>query len=164
MALFHLSVKSGSRGAGQSAAAHGEYIAREGKYAKKTVCELAVHVEHGNLPEFAEGSAHAFWRAADAHERANGRLWSELEVSLPRELSRDAQLQLARDFRDAVIGERHAHTMAIHVPKTMDGESKNPHIHLMFSERVIDARTVALDEQTYFKRNGAMKEDRKSVV
>ena len=158
MALFHLSVKSGSRGAGQSAAAHGEYIAREGKYAEKAVYELAVHVEHGNLPEFAEGSAHAFWRAADAHERANGRLWSELEVSLPRELSREAQLQLARDFRDAVIGERHAYTMAIHVPKTMDGESENPHIHLMFSERVMDARTIALDEQTYFKRNGATKD------
>jgi hypothetical protein len=158
MAIFHLSVKSGSRGAGQSAAAHGEYIAREGKYAQKAVAELAVHVEHGNLPEFAEGDAHAFWRSADAHERANGRLWTELEVSIPRELSREDQLSLVRDFRQSAIGERHAYSLAIHVPKTMDGKNENPHMHLMFSERIIDARTKTLDEETYFKRNGATKD------
>jgi hypothetical protein len=158
MAIFHLSVKSGSRGAGQSAAAHGEYIAREGKYAQKAVAELAVHVEHGNLPDFAQGDAHAFWRAADSHERANGRLWTELEVSIPRELSREDQLQLARDFRQSAIGENHAYSLAIHVPKTMDGKSENPHMHLMFSERIINERTKALDEETYFKRNGATKD------
>ncbi|NJR44043.1 MobA/MobL family protein [bacterium] len=158
MAIFHLSVKSGSRNAEQSAAAHGEYIAREGKYAVKAVAELAVHVEHGNLPAFAANDPHAFWRAADTNERANGRLWTELEVSIPRELSRESQLQLVRDFRDAAIGERHAFSLAVHVPKTLDGQSENPHMHLMFSERVIDERTKTLDAETYFKRNGATKD------
>ena len=158
VAVYHLSMKSGSRGAGQSAAAHGAYIAREGKYAAQSLDDEAVSVEHGNLPEFALGDAHAFWIAADAHERANGRLWTEIEVSLPRELSRDDQIALAREFREAMIGDRHAYSMAIHVPKTLDGHAENPHIHLMFSERVIDARTTLLDEDTYFKRNGALKD------
>ena len=158
MAVYHLSMKSGSRSAGQSAAAHGAYIAREGKYAAQSLDDEAVSVEHGNLPEFARGDAHAFWAAADAHERANGRLWTEIEVSLPRELSRDDQIALAREFREAMIGDRHAYSMAIHVPKTLDGHAENPHIHLMFSERVIDARTTLLDEETYFKRNGALKD------
>ena len=42
-------MKFGSRGAGQSAAAHGAYIAREGKYAAKTLDDEAVLAEHGNL-------------------------------------------------------------------------------------------------------------------
>ncbi len=151
-------MKSGSRGAGQSAAAHGAYIAREGKYATDIDDDQAPFVEHGNLPDFAKGDAHLFWAAADEHERANGRLWSEIEVSLPRELSREDQIALAREFREAMIGDRHAYSMAIHAPMTLDGHAENPHIHLMFSERVIDDRTQLLDEDTYFKRNGAMKD------
>ena len=158
VAVYHLSMKSGSRNAGQSAAAHGAYIAREGKYAAQSLDDEAVSVEHGNLPVFAEGDAHRFWAAADAYERANGRLWTEIEVSLPRELSRDDQIALAREFREAMIGDRHAFWMAIHVPKTLDGQADNPHIHLMFCERTIDARTLLLDEDRYFKRNGALKD------
>ena len=81
-------MKSGSRGAGQSAAAHGAYIAREGKYDTDIDDDQAQFVEHGNLPDFAKGDAHMFWAAADEHERANGRLWTEIEVSLPREIGR----------------------------------------------------------------------------
>ena len=158
VAVYHLSMKSGSRNAGQSAAAHGAYIAREGKYAAQSLDDEAVSVEHGNLPVFAEGDAHRFWAAADAYERANGRLWTEIEVSLPRELSRDDQIALARAFREAMIGDRHAFLMAIHVPKTLDGQADNPHLHLMFCERTIDARTKLLDEDSYFKRNGALKD------
>ena len=158
VAVYHLSMKSGSRASGQSAAAHGAYIAREGKYAAQSLDDEAVLVEHGNLPDFANGDAHLFWAAADDHERANGRLWSEIEVSLPRELSKDDQIALAREFREAMIGDRHAYSLAIHVPKTLDGNADNPHIHLMFSERVIDERTRLLAEDTYFKRNGALKD------
>ena len=110
VAVYHLSMKSGSRGAGQSAAAHGAYIAREGKYAARTLDDEAVLAEHGNLPDFANGDANLFWAAADDHERANGRLWSEIEVSLPRELSRDDQIALAREFREAMIDDRHANS------------------------------------------------------
>ena len=146
------------RSGGQSAAAHGAYIARDGKYAAKTLDDEAVLTEHGNLPDFANGDAHLFWAAADEHERANGRLWTEIEVSLPRELSLDDQIALAREFRLAMIGDRHAYSLAIHIPKTLDGQADNPHIHLMFSERVMDEKTKLLDEATYFKRNGATKD------
>ena len=70
----------------------------------------------------------------------------------------DDQIALAREFREAMIGDRHAYSLAIHIPKTLDGQADNPHIHLMFSERVMDEKTKLLDEATYFKRNGALKD------
>ena len=52
MAIYHLSVKTGSRISGQSAKAKSEYIEREGKY-EKDRDELA-YSESGNMPEWAE--------------------------------------------------------------------------------------------------------------
>ena len=158
MAIFHLSVKSGSRAAGQSARAHGEYIAREGKYAARAAREGDLHVAHGNLPAFAANGAQAFWHAADQHERANGRLWTELEISLPRELSATEQIELVESFRDRALGTRHPYSLAIHTPKTLDGAADNPHVHLMLSERVIDERTRQIPAEGFFKRNGATKD------
>ena len=37
-------------------------------------------------------------QAADAHERANGRLFREVEFALPRELNEGEQIELAREF------------------------------------------------------------------
>lgn len=158
MAIFHLSVKSGSRGAGQSACAHGAYIAREGKYAARAAREGELHVAHGNLPAFAANDAQAFWHAADQHERANGRLWTELEISLPRELSAAEQIELVEAFRDRALGTRHPYSLAIHNPRTLDNAADNPHVHLMLSERVIDERTQQLPAEVFFKRNGATKD------
>ena len=44
-------------------------------------------LESGNLPDFAQGNPLAFWMAADTHERVNGRVYTELQVALPRELN-----------------------------------------------------------------------------
>ena len=50
MAIYHLTVKTGSRYGGQSALAKSEYIEREGKYAHQDD-ELA-HRESDNMPEW----------------------------------------------------------------------------------------------------------------
>ena len=42
------------------------------------------HVEHGNMPEWAQDDPRAYWRAADEHERANGSLYREVEFALPK--------------------------------------------------------------------------------
>ena len=52
MAIFHLTVKTGSRLGGQSARAKADYIEREGKYERQDD-ELA-HRESENMPEWAE--------------------------------------------------------------------------------------------------------------
>jgi hypothetical protein len=160
MAIFHMSVKSGSRARQQSAAAHGAYIAREGRYATRAAAEACVAVTHANMPEWAQDAPLQFWKAADENERANGRLWTELEFSLPRELAREQQIALAQEFAAETCGDRHAYTLAVHVPQTLDGQAENPHAHLMLSERVIDERTRSLGAAEFFKRNGAKKDRR----
>ena len=144
MAIYHLSVKTGSRGGGQSAKAKSDYIEREGKY-EKDRDELA-YSESGNMPEWAEDDPQKYWEAADAHERANGSLFKEVEFALPVELDDGQQRELASSFAAELTGgERLPYTMAIH-----RGGGDNPHVHLMISERGLDGH--ARDAEQWFKR------------
>ena len=144
MAIYHLSVKTGSRIGGQSAKAKSDYIEREGKY-EKDRDELA-YSESGNMPEWAEDDPQKYWAATDEHERANGSLFKEVEFALPVELDERQQRELASSFAaDLTGGERLPCTMAIH-----RGGGDNPHVHLMISERGLDGH--ARDAETWFKR------------
>lgn len=131
MAIFHLHVSHGSRSGGQSAAEKSDYIQREGKYAERPGLVMS---ESGHMPAWASSPAE-FWKAADVHSRANARLYTEVEVGLPRELDRDTQVQLVRDIvrqLDAPKGEGHIpHTWAIH-----DDGKGNPHAHIVLSSRI----------------------------
>ena len=144
MAIYHLSLKTGSRGGGQSAKAKSEYIEREGKY-EKDRDELA-YSESGNMPEWAGDDPNKYWEAADEHERANGSLFKEIEFALPVELDERQQRELASSFAaDLTGGERLPYTMAIH-----RGGGENPHVHLMISERGLDGHDR--DAEQWFKR------------
>ena len=104
--------------------------------------------ESGNMPEWAEDDPQKYWAAADAHERANGSLFKEVEFALPVELDDGQQRELASSFAaDLTGGERLPYTMAIH-RGGQDGE--NPHVHLMISERGLDGHDR--DAATWFKR------------
>ena len=87
MAVYHLKVSIGSRAGGQSAGAKADYIEREGNYEKDR--EELEHKEHGNMPEWAKDDPHSYWEAADDHERANGRLYREVQFALPKELNEE---------------------------------------------------------------------------
>ena len=152
MAICHFAVKHASRGQGRSALAHATYIAREGPYAHGRFAEQFVHVEHHNMPPWAQADPHAFWAAADTHERANGRLYNELEIALPRELSADDRLALARSFIESQIGMEHPCTWALHVSRALDG-GEQPHVHVMFSARTLDG--IARGPDLFFKRANA---------
>jgi hypothetical protein len=149
MAIVHVAMKSSS--SAPPSAAHADYIARDGQYARRGGIEL---VESGNMPEFAQTEPRSFWVAADTHERANGRTYTELQIALPRELSDEKRVELARQAAREFMGDRFAYTLAVHNPVAKD-KIEQPHMHLMFSERVIDERTRALPEEQFFKRNGA---------
>jgi hypothetical protein len=152
MAIVHVAFKSSSKA--PPAAAHAQYIARDGQYQRRGGVEL---VESGNMPEFAQADPHAFWVAADAHERANGRAYTEIQIALPRELNPAQREELARETTRELMGDRFAYTMAVHVPLAKDNIDQ-PHMHLMFSERAVDATTRELAEDRFFKRNGAKKD------
>ncbi len=152
MAIVHVVMKSSSTA--PPAAAHAEYIARDGQYQKRGGLEL---VESGNMPEFAREDPHAFWQAADDFERKNGRAYTELQIALPRELAPGERNELAREAARELMGERFAYTLAVHTPLAKDN-IEQPHMHLMFSERVVDERTRELGEDRFFKRDGAKKD------
>ena len=153
MASFHCSVKSGKSGSG---GAHADYIEREGKYASKEKDDLE-HRESGNMPDWAETSRD-FWHTADANERANGAVYREFEIALPRELTKAQRLELVHEFIAQEIGDKHAYTFAIHNPKAAIDGGEQPHAHIMFSERKRDGIDRAADQ--YFKRWNAKNPER----
>ena len=146
----HLNVKTGSRSTGQSAGAKHDYICREGRYAGACQDEV-VHVESGCMPEFAASDAREYWAAADSHERSNGRLFRSLTAALPNSLDADGRLELARSFAAHVTGGQMPYTLALHAGLSREpGAADNPHLHLVFSERVNDGVERAAEK--WFRR------------
>lgn len=148
MAIFHLHAKTAQKGK-QSAAAASAYITRQGAYARHG--EL-VFCGHGHMPTWAQDDAQSYWKAADAGERANGRLFKGIEAALPRELSPDQQLALAQAFCEQVATVKDGklpYSFAIHC----DPKGHNPHLHIMISERITDA--LDRGPESHFKRYNA---------
>lgn len=125
--------------------------------AKKEEQRVLSLLESGNLPDFAQGNPLAFWTAADTHERMNGRVYTELQVALPRELNRQRCSDLAKRFTSELLGSRFAHTLAVHTSVLEDG-SEQSDMHLLFSERTVTGETCHLNKEQFFKRNGAKKD------
>ena len=146
----HVNVKTGSRGSGQSAAAKYDYISRGGKYGAARQDEL-VHLESGCMPSFAASDARLYWAAADSHERSNGRLFRSLTAALPNSLDSAGRLQLARSFAAHVTAGELPYTLAVHAGRSKKaGVADNPHLHLVFSERVNDG--VERAAESWFRR------------
>src|ERR1039457_7601404 len=95
MSAYHCGVKAGNKGSGASASAKADYICREGKYADKPDLE---HKESGNMPEWAQDSPRVFWHVGDHYERANGRVYTEIELALPREISPEKRRGLGQNI------------------------------------------------------------------
>lgn len=134
----------------------------------------------GNMPAWAAANPSHFWQAADLGEVATGvsvrplldekgrplrgedgkvikvqqknrgQAYKEVEVALPRELNAAQRLALVQDWIDQEVGDRHAYTFAVHVPKAKIEGGDQPHLHLMYSERLLDE--IARDPDQYFRR------------
>ena len=137
----------GSRADGRSAAAKADYIEREGRYEQDR--EELEHRESEHMPEWAEQDPRSYWEAADEYERANGRLYREVQFALPKELSEGQRRELASGFAKRLTeGERLPYTLAIH-----RGDGENPHAHLMFSERANNG--IERSREQWFRRHNA---------
>ncbi|HEX4650102.1 MAG TPA: MobA/MobL family protein [Granulicella sp.] len=146
MAIYHLAAKVGSRNSGQSAAATFAYLCQEDRYSRD-VSEL-VHAESHGLPAWAASDPALYWKSADQYERANGRLYQQVEISLPIELTAAQQIALAQAFAvelAALPDGALPYTLVVH-----RGHGRNPHAHILLSERIVDGhdRTPA----TWFRR------------
>lgn len=148
MALSRLSVTVGKKGSGGS---HAKYILAQGPYAKK-INELELW-GYGNLPSWAKDDPVKFFEMADKYERANGTVYRDHLISLPRELNAEQRDKLVEDWITQELGDKHAFAFAIHNIKAKDG-GEQPHLHLMFSERINDGLNRS-EPQHYFKRYNA---------
>ena len=76
------------------------------------------------MPEWAEDDPGAYWEAADEHERANGRLYSEVQFALPKEFGEAERRELAVEFAERVCSQGAAALYAGHPPGR--GERRKP--------------------------------------
>jgi Ti-type conjugative transfer relaxase TraA len=149
MAIYHFSAKIISRSAGRSAVAaaayrsasclHDERLGRAQDFTHKTG---VVHSEI-MLPEGAPEQMldrEALWNEVEATEkRKDAQLAREVEFAIPREMTKEQGIALAREFvgREFVARGMIA-DLNVHWDIGADGEAK-PHAHVMLSLRAVSA-------------------------
>ena len=117
------------------AESHVEYINREKAFENRGGCIFHSH----HLPKWAKDDPKKFFKMADKYEGVGNRRYMEIEFALPNELKTVEQY---RQIIDAFIEKHltnHYYAYAIHEKIGMlSEEQRHPHVHIMFSERLID--------------------------
>lgn len=150
MAIYHLSVKLVTRGAGRSATAAVAYRAatrvpdeRTGlvfDYSRKRGVEhteILLPVRVAEAADWARDRTR-LWNTAEAAEnRKDARVAREYEVALPHELNAQQRRELVHCFARE-LAERHgcAVDVAIHAPHRA-GDARNHHAHLLATTRAV---------------------------
>ena len=147
MAIYHFRMKKSSRGGKRlSAVAHLNYINREGKHSEK---EDLIEKHTENLPnEFKD--INEFWKTCEAYERVNANLFRELEITLPKELTKEENVKLVKDFSAHLFGKEYVYNYSVHQPQDYGGEPQ-PHVHIMFCERKLDG--ISRPKEQFFKQH-----------
>ncbi|MEW6575028.1 Ti-type conjugative transfer relaxase TraA [Sphingorhabdus sp.] len=147
MAIFHLSVKVISRSSGRSAVAaaayrggerlHDERLDRDHDFTNKDgVIHSEVLLPEGAPEEFADREK--LWNAVEAAEkRKDAQLSREVEFAIPRELTKEQGIELAREFAEAeFVGKGMIADLNVHWDIGADGQPK-PHAHVMLTMREV---------------------------
>ena len=117
------------------AESHVEYINREKAFANRGGCIFHTH----HLPKWAKDDPKKFFKMADKYEGVGNRRYMEIEFALPNELK---TVEEYRQIIDAFLAKHlsnHYYAYAIHEKiGMMSEEQRHPHVHIMFSERLID--------------------------
>ena len=144
MAIYHCSVKTGSRGNGQSAIAAAAYRSGSKLYETETGLSPDYSKKQGvvfseislceNAPREYQDRV-TLWNAVQEVENTkSSRLWREIEVALPKEFSREQQIEVVRKFVAQLTDQGMCADWSIHNP---DKVTKNPHAHIMLTVRSI---------------------------
>jgi ATP-dependent exoDNAse (exonuclease V) alpha subunit len=73
-----------------------------------------------------------------AEKRADAQLAREVEITLPRELTKEQHIELVRSFvRDQYVSQGMVADITIHRPDASDGEEQ-PHAHVLLTMRRLD--------------------------
>lgn len=150
MAIYHFRIKTAGGRAGEKI----DYIAREGKWENSAKKEELLCVENQNFPEWAVDK-NDFWSEMDKQEKKNA--YREIVLALPRELNFEQQKTLISNYCAENL-KGHPLTFAIHENiGSLSGE-RNPHAHIIFSERKMDGRTV--EREKFCRQRSGYKKDR----
>lgn len=151
VAIYHASVKVVGRGGGRSSVAASAYRSgecltneRDGNTHDYTKKQGVVHREimaPENAPAWMRDRS-KLWNGVEvAEKRKDAQLFRDIELSLPRELSRKDQINLVRDFvKERCVDHGMVADIAIHEPRASDGE-KQPHAHIMLTMRRIEGES-----------------------
>ncbi|TPK84888.1 Ti-type conjugative transfer relaxase TraA [Mesorhizobium sp. B2-4-13] len=148
MAIYHLHVKVIGRKAGSSAVASAAYRSasrlRDERIERSHDFSAKRGVVHSEvlLPENALGAwsdRERLWNDVEAFEvRRDAQLAREVEFALPRELSQEQGIELARDFVQAEFVSRGmVADLNVHWDRAEDGSPK-PHAHVMLTMRSVN--------------------------
>lgn len=148
MAIYHFSAKIISRGAGRSAVAAAAYraaerlqderLGRAHDFSNKTgVVHSEVMLPEGAPARLADRGA--LWNEVEAAEkRKDAQLAREIEFAIPREMTKEQGIALARDFVQREFVDRGMIAdVNVHWDIGADGEAK-PHAHVMLTLRSIE--------------------------
>jgi ATP-dependent exoDNAse (exonuclease V) alpha subunit len=144
MAIYHHSIKIISRGKGKSAVAaaayrSGETITNEydgitHDYTRKGgIVHTEILLPDHAPDEYADRTV--LWNAVEKIEKAkNSQLAREIEIALPTELTREKNIELARDYvSHNFVAAGMCADVCIH-----DKNDGNPHAHIMLTMRPIE--------------------------
>lgn len=147
MAIYHFSAKVISRGSGSSALAAAAYRSASRLYDER----LDRHHDFSNksgvvhsevmLPDGAPdawSNREQLWNDVEAAEkRMDAQLAREIEFAIPREVSKEDGIALARDFvRDEFVDRGMVADLNVHWDIGADGLAK-PHAHVMLTTRTV---------------------------
>ena len=148
MAIYHLSIKIISRGKGKSAVAASAY--RSGEKIKNEYDGI-VHdftrkggISHTeillpqNAPqEFSDRGT--LWNSVEKIEKSkNSQLAREIEIALPKELDREKQIELVREYvKENFVKVGMCADIALH-----DKNDGNPHAHILLTMRPLNEDTT----------------------
>ncbi|EJP24024.1 MobA/MobL family protein [Peptostreptococcaceae bacterium AS15] len=163
MAIYHLSIKIISRGKGKSAVAAASY--RSGEKIKNEYDGIVhdftrkggiAHTEillPQNAPqEFSDRGT--LWNSVEKIEKSkNSQLAREIEIALPKELNREKQIELVREYvKENFVKVGMCADIAVH-----DKNDGNPHAHILLTMRPLneDKTWGAKSKKEYiFDKNG----------
>jgi len=158
IAIYHFSVKIVSRSAGASCVAKAAYIAgekikneRDGvshDYRRKhEVVHKEILLPAGAPERFHERAV--LWNAAEQKEtRKNSQTARSIDAALPREISREEQIDFVRKFCDQnFVAKGMCVDFAIH-----DKDDGNPHVHILLPTRRVDNNGFTVKDRSWNDR------------
>ena len=155
IAIYHFNVKMVTRSKGGSCVASAAYIAgekikneRDGKIHdyrnKHEVVHKEILLPANAPPDFRDRTK--LWNAAEATEkRKNSQTARSINAALPKELSREDQIDLVRQFcEQCFVSQGMCCDFAIH-----DKGDGNPHVHILLATRKVGKSGFTQKERTW---------------